>query len=226
MKKLKFTLFEILLYSFSVTAIIISFIFLGEGDYLTLIASIIGATALILIAKGYFVGQILIIIFALIYGVISYFQRYYGELITYVCMSAPMAVIAMISWIKNPYKKTAEVKVAKPTKKQIAIMLIFTVLVTVAFYFILGVLNNANLIFSTISVTTSFVAVYLTYLRSPYYALAYAANDVILIILWVTVGLTQPRYILMVICFIVFLINDLYGFVSWLKMQKRQTSSN
>ncbi|MBO5328708.1 MAG: nicotinamide mononucleotide transporter [Clostridia bacterium] len=226
MKKLKFTLFEILLYSFSVTAIIISFIFLGEGDYLTLIASIIGATALILIAKGYFVGQILIIIFALIYGVISYFQRYYGELITYVCMSAPMAVIAMISWIKNPYKKTAEVKVAKPTKKQIAIMLIFTVLVTVAFYFILGVLNNANLIFSTISVTTSFVAVYLTYLRSPYYALAYAANDVILIVLWVTVGLTQPRYILMVICFIVFLINDLYGFVSWLKMQKRQTSSN
>lgn len=50
-------------------------------------------------------------------------------------------------------------------------------------YFILRAFNTANIIPGTISVTTSFVAVYLTFRRSPYFALAYAANDVVLIVL-------------------------------------------
>ena len=76
--------------------------------------------------------------------------------------------------------------------------------------------------FSTLSVSTSFIAAYLTFRRSPYFALAYAANDVVLIILWTMASFIKTSYISVVICFVVFLINDLYGFVSWLKMEKRQ----
>lgn len=75
---------------------------------------------------------------------------------------------------------------------------------------------------STVSVTTSFIAVYLTFRRSPYFALAYGANDIVLIILWVMATAKDRSYLSVVVCFVMFLINDLYGFINWRRMQKRQ----
>ena len=70
--------------------------------------------------------------------------------------------------------------------------------------------------------TTSFLAVYLTFRRSPGYALGYAANDVVLIVLWVLAALADPAYVSVAVCFAAFLVNDLYGFFSWRKMECRQ----
>jgi nicotinamide mononucleotide transporter PnuC len=188
-----------------------------------MIASIIGVSALILCAKGNFIGQILVIIFSTLYGYISYSFSYYGEMITYMCMTLPMAVIALISWLRNPYNgKKTEVKVYKVGQKEIAVMSFCTVIVTIVFYCILSVFNTANIVPSTFSVTTSFVAVYLTYKRSPYFALAYSVNDLVLIILWILAGIKDIRYFNMVVCFVIFFINDIYGFISWKKMEKMQ----
>ena len=96
--------------------------------------------------------------------------------------------------------------------------------VSVLFYFILRRFNTANLVFSTVSVTTSFVAVYLTFRRSELFSLGYAANDVILIILWSLASLQSREYICMVICFIAFLANDTYAYFNWLNIKKRQMS--
>lgn len=101
-------------------------------------------------------------------------------------------------------------------------MFLLTAVITFIFYFILAAFNTANLIPSTISVATSFLAVYLTFRRSAFYAAAYAANDVVLIILWIMATLSNITYLSVAICFIIFLINDVYGFISWSKMQKRQ----
>ena len=101
-------------------------------------------------------------------------------------------------------------------------MLLLTVVVTFAFYFILEAFETANIIPSTLSVATSFIAVYLTFRRSPYFALAYAANDVMLIILWTLAAVEDITYISVLICFVMFLVNDLYGFVNWKRMEKRQ----
>lgn len=218
-----FTRFEKILWIVSVFAIIISFIIFGGDSFLDMIASIIGVSALILCAKGNFIGQILVIIFSTLYGYISYSFSYYGEMITYMCMTLPMAVIALISWLRNPYNgKKTEVKVYKVGQKEIAVMSFCTVIVTIVFYCILSVFNTANIVPSTFSVTTSFVAVYLTYKRSPYFALAYSVNDLVLIILWILAGIKDIRYFNMVVCFVIFFINDIYGFISWKKMEKMQ----
>ena len=217
------TKFERGLWLVSLFVVTLSFLFLKEKDYLSLLASIIGVTALIFVAKGYVIGQLLCVAFALIYGIISIRFRYYGEMITYVFMSAPMAIASTISWLKNPYKGTKEVKVGTPTRKQFALMWIYTIAVTIVFYFILKALNTQQLLVSTLSVSTSFLAVYLTYLRSPLYACAYGANDIVLIVLWILASIQNISYLPMVFCFIMFLVNDLYGFINWRKMQKRQT---
>ena len=97
-----------------------------------------------------------------------------------------------------------------------------TAAVTAVFYFILVALKTPNIVFSTISVTTSFVAASLTMMRSSYYAAGYAANDLVLIVLWVLASLKNPVYIPMVVNFAVFFLNDMYGFFSWKKREITQ----
>ena len=216
------TKFELTLWLVSVLSIIISFVVSGSKDILTIIASLIGVTALIFLAKGYVIGQVLCIIFSVFYGIISFMFSYYGELITYVFMTLPMAVFSLVSWIRHPYKNSREVEVSRLGKKQIIIMVIASAVCTAAFYYILNWLGNANLIVSTLSITTSFIAAYLTFCRSPYFALGYAANDVVLIVLWSLATVEEVSYFPMVVCFVMFLANDLYGFYNWCRMQKRQ----
>lgn len=216
------TKFELSLWLTSIIVIVVSFAVSGGDDVLTIIASLIGVTALIFVAKGYVIGQVLTVVFAVFYGIISYFFRYYGEMITYLCMTAPIAVMAVISWIKNPYEGTKEVKVSHVNKKQVIIMMLLAGITTFAFYFILKAMNNANLLFSTISITSSFLASYLTFLRSPYYAVAYSANDVVLIVLWTMATLEDRSYLPMILCFVMFFINDMYGFFNWRRMRIRQ----
>lgn len=214
---------EIILWSVSVFFIIVSFFIFDKSNFLTLVASLVGVTSLIFCAKGNPFGQVLMIIFSIIYTFISFTFSYYGEMITYLGMTMPMAVVSLISWLKNPYKgNKAEVKVNKLGIKEIPFMIILTISVTVAFYFILRAFDTANLFPSTISITTSFVAAYLTFRRSPFFALGYAANDIVLIVLWILATKENLSYLSVVICFIVFFFNDLYGFFNWLKMQKRQ----
>ena len=218
-----FTWFERILWCVSVIAIIVSFFIFGGEDYLSMIASLMGVSSLLLCAKGNFIAHILGIIFSLMYGYISFTFRYYGEMLTYMCMTLPMAVIALVSWIRNPYKgKKTEVEIYNLKKQDVWLMSFATTVVTVIFYFVLAYFSTANLIPSTLSVTTSFMAVYLTYKRSPYYAIAYALNDIVLIVLWVLAGMTDMKYFSVVVCFVCFLVYDIYGFVSWKKMEIRQ----
>lgn len=70
---------------------------------------------------------------------------------------------------------------------------------------------------------TSFLAAVLTMLRSSYYALGYAANDVVLIVLWSLASTENPAYIPVVVNFVIFLFFDMYGFVSWKKREVKQT---
>ena len=214
---------EMYLWSISVLMIVISFCAFDRSNYMTLFASLIGVTSLIFNAKGNPIGQILMVLFSLIYGYISYRFAYYGEMATYIGMTMPMALFALISWLKHPYKgNKSEVEVNDVTKLELFFMCVITIVVTIVFYFVLRYFNTSQIFFSTLSVTTSFIAVYLTFRRSPFYAIAYAANDVVLIILWTIASIKDIHYISVCVCFMAFFVNDIYGFISWQRMKIRQ----
>ncbi len=214
--------FEWLLWVTSIFIIISSFIFSGGFFMLSLVASLVGVTALIFVAKGDVWGQLLTVLFSVLYAVISLEFQYYGEMITYVGMTAPIAVLSVMSWLKNPYSGTTEVKIQQLNKKQKKLMIFLTVVITIAFYFVLAAFNTANLFVSTVSIATSFLASYLMLNRSPGYALAFAANDIVVIVLWILATIEDFSYLPMIACFTMFLLNDIYGFINWIKMKKRQ----
>lgn len=218
------TRFEVCLWLFSVAVVSVCFLVAPDGDPVSLAASLTGVTALIFVAKGYVLGQALTVVFAVFYGIISWYYRYYGEMITYLGMSAPMAGMCVVSWLRNPFAGTKEVAVGRMTGRKTMLLVLCTIAVTIVFWFVLGWLDNANLMWSTLSVTTSFFAASLVYLRSPWYAIAYAFNDVVLIVLWVLAALTDLSCLPMVFCFVMFLANDVYGFISWKRMARRQAA--
>lgn len=222
-----FTRMERVLLFGSLLLVVIPFFIFDKTGYLRLAASLIGVLALILCAKGLPIGQIFMITFCVLYTVISYSFAYYGEMITYFGMSLPMAIFSLVTWLRNPFEKGhAEVKVGRIGRGERWLLVFLAITVTVLFYFILGYFNTANLLVSTLSVTTSFVAAYLTMRRSPYYALAYTLNDVVLIVLWILASITDISYLSVTFCFVAFIANDLYGFFHWLSMRKRQVAKN
>ena len=199
----------------SLAIVILSNLLSTDIDVLTLVSACVGITSLIFAAKGNVWAQILMVIFSILYGLISWQFRYWGEMITYIGMTMPMAVWSTITWIKNPSESGQEVAIQKLTRKHVEGIAAAGVLVTAVFYMILKALDTPNILFSTISITTSFLAASLTMLRSSYYALGYASNDIILIIMWVLASIENPAYIPVVVNFIIFFFNDMYGFVSW-----------
>ncbi len=214
---------EWLIWLGSIIIVLISNLAIKDFDLLTLVAALTGVTSLIFAAKGNVWGQVLMILFSILYGIISFRFRYWGEMMTYLGMTLPMAVWSTITWIKNPSENNGnEVQIQSLNKKHIVALCISGIIVTAVFYYILKSFNTPNIIFSTISIITSFIAASLTMLRSSYYAVWYAANDVVLIILWVLASLKDPAYIPVVVNFSIFFMNDMYGFMSWKQRELEQ----
>lgn len=214
---------EWFLWLFSLTAVLTANL-VSAGEPLTLAAALIGVTSLVLMAKGNVWGQLLMVIFSILYGIISFRFRYWGEMFTYLGMTLPMSVWAAITWFRNPSKENKdEIAIFHLGRRHIVWLLLSGSLVTAAFYLLLAYLDTPNLIFSTVSIITSFLAAALTMLRSSYYALGYAANDLVLIVLWSLAALEDPSYAPVVVNFAIFFLNDMYGFVSWKKREKKQS---
>ena len=214
---------DYLLWTGSMILILLANLLAGRMSVLSLATPVVGITAVILQGKGDVWGQILIVFFAVLYGIISWQFRYWGELATYLGMSAPIGVMAVVSWMKNPYGKDhSEVAISLLSARQKGQMWVLTALVTAVFYFLLKALDTPNLIPSTVSVATSFLASYLTWRRNSWYAAAYAANDLVLIVLWVLASLTDPVYVPVVANFAVFFLNDALAFCRWKRREVRQ----
>ena len=210
------------LWGASVGAVWLSFWVYSDGALLSPMASTVGLTSLIFCAKGHPVGQALMIVFSALYGVVSFSCAYYGEMLTYLGMTMPMAVLSLVTWLRHPFEGRREVAVARLSKREALLLLPLTATVTALCFPLLHALGTASLAFSTFSVATSFAAAYLTFRRSPYFALVYAANDAVLIVLWILASKTDRSFIPMLVCFAAFFANDLYGFLSWRRMQSRQ----
>lgn len=80
------------------------------------------------------------ILFSILYGIISFRFRYWGEMITYLGMTLPMAVWFTITWIKNPSENNGnEVQIQSLSKKHIVALCISGIIVTAVFCYILKI---------------------------------------------------------------------------------------
>lgn len=215
----KLSINELLLWVSSISIIVASNLVIADTDIILTFTSCIGVSALIWIAKRNLIGQVLQLLFCILYGIISLRNMYYGEFITYVFMTGPSALITLIIWSLNNAEDGVDVKVT--SLNTVVSIGIIALIGTYIMHYILVYFNTASIILSTISITTSIFAALLMMYRSKFYAIAYAANDIVLICIWGLLAIEDIQYISMVFCFIIFLINDIYGYMNWQLAEKQ-----
>ena len=214
------TLKEKIFWLGSLALLLLTGFFLPEKNFLATLASLIGVTSILLCAKGHLGGPFLMIIFSLLYAFFSWRLSYWGEVVTYLGMTLPLSVWALVTWFKNPNpKKRTEVLAHRMQKREWLLSLLLTIVVTALFFWLLKFLKTPFLPLATLSVATSFSAAWLTGKRSAFFNLAYAANDVVLIFLWAFTAGQKEGFTPLLINFLIFLVNDVYSYICW---QKRE----
>jgi len=188
----------------------------------TLYTSLYLITAL-LMSKGkvecYFVGFVSVFF----YGIVSYKQGYYGELIITAFLTFPIMIIGIISWLRHQDKEDDTVIISSLSKKEIIIVLLSQLVLFFGFYFLLKVFNTELLVVSSISIVTSVLASYFEARRSEWSLFCYIANDLVIITLWIIPIISgQTELISVLVGPILLLINDIYGSYNWRRLKKNQ----
>ena len=218
----KFTLFEKLLLVISIIVLLATGI-IFNSSIVTIICTVLFVLAIMLIAKGNYLGQIIGIVVTILYSYISYKNRYYGEIIINIGIVLPLYILGIISWIKHENKETKTVKINQIGFKEWLIALVLSIGVYFGIYYLLKSQNTNLLIVSTLSVVASLFGMYLNVRRSSYSFLLFIINDIILIFLW-GIPSFNGDYTLVPLFInpIINLFNDSYGLYNWKKKKKIQ----
>ncbi len=194
-----------------------------KSDLLTTTCSIVGITTALLLAKGKHLGQIFGLLIVVLYSIVSFKNKYYGEVLIYLCIMLPMYFIGIISWLKHQNKKTNSVEINNIKIKEWTTISILSIFIFLGIYFLLKSFNTSQLFISSLSVMDSLFAIYLSIRRSKYNFYFYVVNDLILIVLWGIPTVSGSLILLpLVINPIINLINDIYGIYNWKKLEKIQ----
>ena len=134
-------LFEKLFLTFGLIASIASSIIFKGTVIDTLYTSLYLITAL-LMSKGkvecYFVGFVSVFF----YGIVSYNQGYYGELLITVFLTFPIMIIGIVAWLRHQDKEKDTVIISSLSKKEIFLAFFLQLFLFWGYYLILKVFNS------------------------------------------------------------------------------------
>ena len=169
--------------------------------------------------ESYFIGFFSVIF----YGIVSYNQGYYGELLITIFLTFPIMIIGIISWLKHQDKEDDVVIISSLSKKEIIFAFSSQLILFWGYYFLLKVFNTDLLIISSLSIVTSVLASYFEARRSELSLFCYVANDLILITLWIIPIINGNTSLVSVLIGpLLLLVNDIYGSYNWIRLKNIQ----
>ena len=211
---------------FAVTLVAVSVV--ERSSAVVICNSLIGIVAVFFVSKGLIVGQILGIVQGIVYCILSAQNRYFGEVIVCACVTIPLYLIAIFTWIKNRQDANV-VQVNKRNFRLLEWVITLAVMsvVGVGVYFLLKAFNTANLVLSTFSVVFTMTAGYLLVRRCEYSFVFYMISNMICIGLWTSLIVSTGDMSLLptALCYCIFLILNIFGIMNWAKLKKTQKSA-
>ena len=198
-----------------------------KSDILTTSCSVVGVITAFLHAKGKNLGQVFGLLITALYSVVSFKNKYFGEVLIYLTIMLPMYIIGIISWARHKNIETNSVEINRVKKKELGIIIILSGFIYIGIYYLLRFFNTNELIISTASVLISMLAMYFQVRRSRYSFSFYLINDIILTLLW-GIPVIKGNLLLfpMFINPIINLISDIYGLHNWKRIEKIQKKSS
>ena len=197
-----------------------------HADLLATLCSILGVITVLLLAKGNNYVNVLGVLISILYSIVSYRNKYYGEILIYIFLMMPMYTIGIFTWLRHKNKDTDSVEINTISKREWILTLLVSCIIFVGIYNLLKAFNTNALYLSSISVLFNLYAIYLQVRRSRFSFCFYLVTDILLLALWI-IPVINGNYVFIPLILnpIINFISDSYGLYNWRRTEYIQRNS-
>lgn len=200
-------------------AIMIFFGVSWNDSILSFVTAIAGVIASILCAKGMASNYIFKLLSVIIYVVISYNHKLYGEVIFNITYYVPMIFIGMIKWKKNKIKGNSYVQTRTMKKRQFDMIIVLSVIATLISYLILSQMGDKLALLDSVTTILALIAMYLEVERYAESWIVWIIVDLTSIMLWYAALVSiRSSNIVILIMWCSYFVNSIYGYINWKKL--------
>lgn len=203
------------------------------GDsFIGFVATITGMIANILVAKGKIANYFFGFIGVVTYGFVAYGYALYGEAMLNWGFYAIANVVGFFIWTKNKKRNTnkiagEDIPVKSLTKKGWLYVIGSFILGSLTYAIILIELNAQQVRLDSMAVVLSIIGQILMTLRFKEQWIIWIAVNVLSVTLWVvTLVQSGGNDYVMIVMWVSYLINSIYGYVNWTKLNKLEKGND
>ncbi len=202
--------------------IIIGLSIYWKDSFIGIVASLTGIWCVVLVAKGKIANYYFGIVTVTAYAYVAFSQHYYGEVMLNMLYFFPMQFVGIYLWRKKRVsKKKDDVKVVYMTNKQRLLWFIVIVVVTILYGFVLKHLGGNLPFIDSSSTVMSVIAMILMVFVFVEQWVLWILVDIVSIIMWCTVMINGGNDIAVLVMWVAFLVNAIYGLYNWIKIEKQ-----
>ena len=208
---------------FTVIMIVLSVIW---GDnLLALISGITGILGVVLAAKGKVSTYIFATVNVAIYALLTFQNHLYGEFMLNAFYYIPMNFIGFYLWSKHKDNESGEVEGKKLTGKQTVILFAAVAVVVLVYWQILSRIGGQLALIDAMSTVFSVVALIMQVARYAEQWLLWIIVNVVSVVMWLLLIGKDSSAVTMVVMWIAYLFNSVYGYYNWRKLAAKNVDN-
>lgn len=210
-----------------VVMITLSIVFHSHIFYI--LSSTFGVVGVLFLTKVNVVGIFVGIVQIIFYSIISYLNGFYGEMVNNLCVTLPLYIANLITWLKNLYSKNGQVKINSSISwKEVVAAIGVVVILSVGMFSVLDYFNTTMVFVSTLSFTFNTLAIYFLARRSSLNFVFYIFNNIANFTMWGTLIITTHDLSMLItlINVVVYFLLNCYGLFNWFMTRKKQENED
>lgn len=206
------------------TGINIYLFFAWHDTWIGLTASLSGMLCVVLTAKGKISSFYVGIVNILTYSYVAFKSAYYGDVALNMLYFLPMSFLGIYFWGKNSREKENVKRVIVKSLSWNEKFLWFALSVMVLFVFgtFLWIINGTLPFIDSATTVFSIIATILLTKRVTDQWFYWIMVDVLSLVMWAYIFSTRGGDVSMLVMWSAFLVNAVYGYYNWIKMEAAQ----
>ena len=216
--------FEICWLVLSTVIMIVLSVIWGD-NLLALISGITGILGVVLAAKGKVSTYIFATVNVAIYALLTFQNHLYGEFMLNAFYYIPMNFIGFYLWSKHKDNESGEVEGKKLTGKQTVILFAAVAVVVLVYWQILSRIGGQLALIDAMSTVFFVVALIMQVARYAEQWLLWIIVNVVSVVMWLLLIGKDSSAVTMVVMWIAYLFNSVYGYYNWRKLAAKNVDN-
>ncbi len=212
---------EIIWLVLNVLSIIVLSICLGD-NLRGIIAAVTGVMYVVLTGKGKVSGYIFGLINVVLYAIISFEAKYYGEVMLNALYYIPMHFVGWFMWRKHMDDETKAIVKERMSVKWELILIVISIVAIIVYGYLLEKLGGNLPYIDSISTCLSVLAMVLSVRRMIEQWVLWTIVNGVTVYMWIADYMQGGNDIATLLMWCVYLINGIIILIKWIRDMKRQ----